>query len=87
MEMPASLPGKERGQSVKAEAFVCIPHVKDKGTAVDVEILPLVMCKDCDHWDRGNTEECENSDSVCFRNGRCAPDFFCRDGERTKRND
>ena len=43
---------------------------------------PLVRCKDCVHWDKGCTEECDNSDSVCFHNGWCKPDWFCADGER-----
>lgn len=42
----------------------------------------IVWCKDCIHWDKGCTEECNNSDSVCFHNGRCKPDWFCPDGER-----
>jgi hypothetical protein len=42
----------------------------------------LVRCKDCIHWDIVHTEECENSDSVCFHNGWCRPDWFCADGER-----
>ena len=42
----------------------------------------IVRCKDCKHWDRGHTEECDNSDSVCFHNGWCDPDWFCADGER-----
>jgi hypothetical protein len=42
----------------------------------------LVRCKDCVHWDKGCTEECNNTDSVCFHNGRCKPDWFCADGER-----
>jgi hypothetical protein len=41
----------------------------------------IVRCKDCIHWDKGHTEECENSDSVCFHNGWCKPDWFCADGD------
>lgn len=44
--------------------------------------VPVVRCKDCIHWDKGHTEECDNSDSVCFHNGWCQPDWFCADGER-----
>ena len=44
---------------------------------------PLVVrCKDCKHWDKDHSEECENLDSVCFHNGLCKPDWFCADGER-----
>ena len=42
----------------------------------------IVMCKDCIHWDKGHSEECDNSDSVCFHNGWCKPDWFCADGEK-----
>jgi len=42
----------------------------------------LVRCKDCKHWDKECTEECDNIDSICFHNGRCKPDWFCADGER-----
>jgi len=66
---------------MKAEAFVCIPHVKDKGTAVDVEILPLVLCKDCKHCyvDGENVRF-----NVCEldHNKVQSGDWFCADGER-----
>lgn len=42
----------------------------------------VVRCKDCIHWDKGHTEECDNSESVCFHNGCCKPNWFCADGER-----
>lgn len=42
----------------------------------------IVRCKDCIHWDKGYTEECCNSDSICFHNGRCKLDWFCPVGER-----
>lgn len=47
----------------------------------------IVQCKDCVHWDKGHTEECDNSDSVCFHNGWCKPDWFCADGERSAKCD
>lgn len=52
-----------------------------------LQLLPdkmqeLVRCKDCIHWDKGHTEECDNLDSICFHNGWCKPDWFCADGER-----
>lgn len=52
------------------------------GSPKTFEIQELVRCKDCVHWDIGHTEECDNSDSVCFHNGWCKPDWFCADGER-----
>ena len=66
---------------MEAQAFVFIPTSKNKGTEVVLDIHPLVLCKNCEWWDKGYTEECRNSDSVCFSNGRCEPDFFCADGE------
>lgn len=45
----------------------------------------LVRCKDCIYWDEECTEECDNSDSVCFHNGWCKPDWFCADGEHKDR--
>lgn len=42
----------------------------------------LVRCKECIYWDKGCTEECDNSDSICFHNGSCKADWFCADGER-----
>ena len=51
----------------------------------DGKITPLpdvVQCKDCIHWDKGHTEECDNLGSICFHNGWCEPDWFCADGER-----
>lgn len=47
----------------------------------------LVRCAHCIHWDKGHTEECDNSDSVCFHNGWCKPDWYCADGERREVND
>lgn len=41
----------------------------------------IVRCKDCNYWNK-DIEACDNSDSVCFHNGWCKPDWFCADGER-----
>lgn len=53
------------------------------------KIIPdgeLVRCKDCKHWDKGHTEECDNLNSICFHNGWCKPDWYCADGERRNRD-
>ena len=42
----------------------------------------VVRCKNCDYWEEGHSEECNNLDSVCFHNGRCKPDWFCGAGKR-----
>lgn len=46
-----------------------------------IDAVPVVRCKDCIYWDKGHTEECDNSDSVCFHNGWCKSDWFCANGE------
>ena len=66
----------------EAEAWVMIPKMDKDKTGCVIDMHPLVLCKDCIHWDKGHTEECDNSDSVCFHNGWCKPNWFCADGER-----
>lgn len=67
---------------MKAEAFVCIPHVKDKGTAVDVEILPLVLCKDCTEWDKTRyNKEMDRAPCLLLEmEVFTSPCFFCAAG-------
>lgn len=60
------------------------PVWKSECMNTKVDMVEVVRCKDCIHWDKGHTEECENSDSVCFHNGWCKPDWFCADGERSE---
>ena len=48
----------------------------------ETNMVEVVRCGDCIHWDKGHTEECNNLDNVCFHNGWCKPDWFCADGER-----
>jgi len=65
-----------------AEAIVLIPKSANKGTEIQMDVLPLVLCKDCIHYRYyGLSEEtvsectidhCENPDA----------DWFCADGER-----
>lgn len=49
-----------------------------------IDAVPVVRCKDCIYWDKGHTEECDNSDSTCFHNGWCKPEWFCADGEKRR---
>lgn len=62
-----------------AEAVVLIPKSANKGTEIQMDVLPLVLCKDCDHkecWGRGG-------DVVCGIDGTPhRPDWFCADGEQ-----
>ena len=60
----------------KAQKFI----VDESGKITPLPVV--VRCKDCVYWDKGHTENCDNSDSVCFHNGWCKPDWFCADGER-----
>lgn len=53
-----------------------------KPNGKETNMVEVVRCRDCIYWDKGHTEECDNSDSVCFHNGWCKPDWFCADGER-----
>ena len=59
-----------------------IDYFLDGDVSPTIDAVPVVRCKDCIHWDEGHSEECFNSDSVCFHNGWCKPEWFCADGER-----
>ena len=66
---------------MKAEAMVMIPHLKDKGTTVEIETFPIVLCRDCKH-------RYVDGDNVRFNvcdldhNKVQSDDWFCADGER-----
>jgi len=64
----------------ESEAWVMIPKLDKDKTGCVLEMKPLVLCKDCNYWNK-DIEACDNSDSVCFHNGWCKPDWFCADGE------
>lgn len=60
-----------------AEAVVLIPKSANKGTEIQMDVLPLVLCKDCKNL--GYT----NSHWFCKWLNRCVDeDWFCADGER-----
>ena len=64
-----------------AEAIVLIPKSANKGTEIQMDVLPLVLCKDCIHYryyglsaetvSECTIDHCENPDA----------DWFCADGE------
>jgi hypothetical protein len=54
----------------EAEAWVMIPKVKNKGTECEIDMRPMVLCKDCKH-----RLECD----YWIENG---DDWYCADGER-----
>ena len=68
----------------ESKAWVMIPKLRDSTddeVNMVLDMCPLVLCKECIHWDK-HIEECGNPDSVCFRNGWCKPEWFCADGSR-----
>ena len=62
-------------------AINLIENMEERIAIMSEGMPEVVRCKDCEHWDI-TTEECGNSDSVCFRNGWTKSDWFCADGER-----
>ena len=66
---------------MKANAFAVLPMVKDKGTAIDVEILSFVQCKDCIYW-QDNNGGYPNENCKWREDETPDPDDFCSAGER-----
>lgn len=63
----------------EAKAWVMIPISKNKGTEVEIDMRPLVLCKDCKFID-----ESVKTRFFCGRLMRCVDaDWFCADGERS----
>ena len=58
-----------------AEAIVLIPRSANKGTEIQMDVLPLVLCKDCKYHDE------EDGKNFCDCGNR-PDDWFCADGER-----
>ena len=60
-------------------------HACDIGDAIDyfldedisptIDAVPVVLCKDCVHWDEA-IQACDEIDGIFL------PDWFCADGER-----
>lgn len=70
---------------MKAGAFAVIPHTKSKGKEVELEIMPLVRCKDCKHliehygfMDDGYCKKMQEDYNVKLKPEKC---WFCADGE------
>ena len=67
----------------ESEAWVMIPKLDKDKTGCILDMRPLVLCKDCKHYDK---------DPYCKGFGDCAgacdnlvkvhDDWFCADGER-----
>lgn len=61
-----------------AEAIVLIPKSANKGTEIQMDVLPLVLCKDCKHCDEIDMYgyiQCDKAETH-------EPNFYCADGER-----
>jgi hypothetical protein len=77
------MPDEEKGRELTRSNFsaqMAMLGYEPDGNPKDM--VEVVRCKDCVYWDKGHTEQCDNSDSVCFHNGWCQPNWYCADGER-----
>jgi hypothetical protein len=79
--------GKGNMTMTKAEAWVMIPLLNRDKTEFDLNLYPLVMCKNCKHG-----EQCNEGDIYCnkdigtFESPVHKPEWFCADGERKQKN-
>lgn len=64
----------------EAKAWVLIPKLDKDKTGCVLDMRPLVLCKDCKHWD-AKKNECNNINSY-MQYRPCFGDWFCADGER-----
>ena len=66
-----------------AEAIVLIPKSANKGTEIQMDVLPLVLCKDCEHCYFASNRVPDERSYACEKHGiDIVPDWFCADGER-----
>ena len=65
-----------------AEAIVLIPKLENKGTEIQFNVLPLVLCKDCKWWHESETHkgygDCGQANGITLKSS----DWFCADGEQ-----
>lgn len=66
---------KGSAKRMLAEAIVLIPKSAKKGTEIQMEVLPLVTCKNCEYHDK------EDGKNFCDCGNR-PDDWFCADGKR-----
>ena len=69
----------EKGKTMaEHKAWVMIPKSKNKGTEVVIDMRPLVLCKDCKHYNREGW-----ASQLCVLNEITTTDnWFCADGEQ-----
>lgn len=68
-----------------AEAIVLIPKSANNGTEIQMDVLPLVLCKDCKYWSAeriNDFNKCRRWINVGVKNFATMGDWFCADGER-----
>ena len=61
----------------EAEAWVMIPKLDKDKTGFTLNMLPLVLCKDCQHWN-----EEDHDCNIKAGHFTAPPDWFCADGKR-----
>ena len=65
-----------------AEAIVLIPKSANKGTEIQMDVLPLVLCTDCKWWHESETHkgygDCGQANGITLKSS----DWYCADGER-----
>lgn len=64
-----------------AEAIVLIPKSANKGTEIKMDVLPLVLCKDCIYW-QDNNDGYPHIGCKWREDETPDPDDFCSAGER-----
>jgi hypothetical protein len=67
-----------------AEAIVLIPKSANKGTEIQMDVLPLVLCKDCKHMKVMPCDIHGHIPIYCTNLGIYSEGlaWFCADGER-----
>lgn len=63
-----------------AEAIVLIPKSANKGTEIQMDVLPLVLCKDCIYW-QDNNDGYPHIGCKWREDETPDPDDFCSAGE------
>ncbi len=67
-----------------AELNDLIYHFSNDGLNINVEIRPLVKCKECKHLGENDGYYFCNATGIAFGD---KPNWFCADGERKEQSD
>ena len=71
----------------KAEAWIMIPILDMDKTGCDLNLYPLVMCKNCKHGEPCNEDVFCTKDIGAIESSVHKPNWFCADGERKREDD